>query len=135
MRSQEQPPPPPRLQHLDGHHQDYIASKPAMMNKPSSQAKIIKQEYERFKDGSYRFYYEQSDGQSREEVGYFRNDPKLGKVLTVHGSYGYIAPNKKKIFVKYSSDDRGFMSQHMLSYAPVGLPSNVINQHLNGLKQ
>jgi hypothetical protein len=77
--------------------------------------------------------YETSDGQSREEVGFFRDDPKLGKVLTVHGSYGYIAPNKKKIFVKYVADEKGYRST-MSNYPPVHLPSNVINQQLGFLK-
>lgn len=38
----------------------------------------------------YNFFfcrYETSDGQTREEVGYFRDDEKLGKILTVRGSY------------------------------------------------
>lgn len=40
--------------------------------------------------------YETSDGQSREETGYFHHDPKLGKILQVRGSYGYTG--KERIF-------------------------------------
>lgn len=77
--------------------------------------------------------YETSDGQSREEVGYFRHHPHLGKVLTVHGSYGYIAPNGKKIFVKYTADERGYRTE-TLNHPPVHLPSNVLNSQLGFLK-
>lgn len=77
--------------------------------------------------------YETSDGQSREEIGFFRHHPHLGKVLTVHGSYGYIAPNGKKIFVKYTADERGYRTE-TLSHPPAHLPSNVINSQLGFLK-
>ncbi|KAG5677135.1 hypothetical protein PVAND_006917 [Polypedilum vanderplanki] len=107
---------------------------PGMPKLPSgSQAVIVKQEFERFKDGGYRFFYETSDGQSREEVGFFKVHPKLGKVFSVHGSYGYIGPTKKKVFVKYTSDERGFRYENS-PYPPAHLPSNIINQQLNGFK-
>jgi len=73
--------------------------------------------------------YETSEGQSREEVGFFRFDPQLGKIFNVHGSYGYIGPSNKKVFVKYTSDERGFRYENS-AYPPVGLPSNIINQQL-----
>jgi Insect cuticle protein len=70
-------------------------------------AEIIKYEYEYLPDNAYRFIYELSDGQFRDEYGTFI---EIGgqKVLSVKGSYGYKDESGKEIVVRYTSDSDGF---------------------------
>lgn len=58
--------------------------------------------------------YETSDGQTRDEVGYFRDDEKLGKILTVRGSYSYIGDEGKQYIVRYSADENGYRQEEGL---------------------
>ncbi|XP_058464679.1 endocuticle structural glycoprotein ABD-5-like [Malaya genurostris] len=60
-------------------------------------------------DGSYKFSYEQSDGQKREESGVLK--PVEGAetpALSVTGSYEYADANGQRYRVEYTADERGF---------------------------
>lgn len=65
--------------------------------------------------------YETSDGQKRNEVGYFRDDEKLGRILNVRGSYEYVDTNGKLIIVRYVADENGYRQEEG---GPSPLPSN-----------
>lgn len=74
----------------------------------------------------YVFYrYETSDGQTREEVGYFRDDEKLGRLLNVRGSYTYTGDDGKLVIVRYVADEHGYRQSEGLP-PPAQLPPNVI---------
>lgn len=70
-------------------------------------AEITLYEYENLPDNAYRFRYELSDGQFRDEYGSFVNVGD-NKVLVVTGSYGFKDENGKEYRVRYKSDENGF---------------------------
>ncbi|XP_026481223.1 larval cuticle protein 65Ag1-like [Ctenocephalides felis] len=73
----------------------------------SENAKIVSYENKPYikEENGYKFLYETSDGQSRQEQG------QLGgpdKILTIMGSYKYIDTNGEPYQVSYVADDKGF---------------------------
>lgn len=58
--------------------------------------------------------YETSDGQTRDEVGYFRVDDQLRKILTVRGSYSYFGDEGKQYIVRYTADENGYRQEEGL---------------------
>lgn len=70
-------------------------------------AEIVRYEFKNFPDNAYHYAYETSDGQFKDESGFFR---LIGgsPVLTVSGSYGYIGDGGKTYKVRYTSDEKGF---------------------------
>lgn len=55
--------------------------------------------------------YETSDGQKRNEVGYFRDDATLGRILNIRGSYSYLDTDGKQVVVHYAADENGYRQQ------------------------
>lgn len=58
-----------------------------------------------------QYSYETSDGQTRYETGYLRDDPNLGKILTVRGSYSYINDEGQQYLVRYTADENGYKEE------------------------
>lgn len=70
-------------------------------------AEIVRYEFQNFPDKAYHYVYETSDGQFKEESGFFRLIGGI-PVLTISGSYGYIGDDGKTYKVQYTSDEKGF---------------------------
>lgn len=68
---------------------------------------VIRYEYEHLPDNAYRYVYELSDGQFKDEYGSFR---QVGdqQVLVVTGSYSWKDQDGKEYRVRYTSDENGF---------------------------
>lgn len=77
----------------------------------------------------FYFRYETSDGQTREEVGYFRDDEKLGRLLNVRGSYTYTGDDGKLVIVRYVADENGYRQSEGPAH-PEALPPKVISSLL-----
>ncbi|GAB1861530.1 Flexible cuticle protein 12 [Camponotus japonicus] len=58
--------------------------------------------------GGYRFSYEQSDGQKREETAELKNEGTDNEALSVVGSFSFIAPDGHTYKVDYTADETGF---------------------------
>lgn len=71
------------------------------------------------------YRYETSDGQTREEVGYFRDDEELGKILNVRGSYGYYDDSGMFRLVRYVADENGYREENE-EEPPAMLPPNAV---------
>lgn len=69
--------------------------------------------------------YETSDGQTREESAYFREDETLGRILTVRGSYSYIGDEGKQYIVRYTADENGYRQEEGQP-PPSNLPAHVV---------
>lgn len=68
--------------------------------------------------------YETSDGQTREEVGYFSDGENL---LNVRGSYSYIGDDGKLVKVNYVADENGYrQSEGVLPPPAAPLPPHVV---------
>lgn len=73
--------------------------------------------------------YETSDGQKRDEVGFFRDDEKLGKLLNVRGSYTYIGDDGKQRVVRYTADENGYRQDEgpgVIGFPPLEVSQSVI---------
>jgi len=64
---------------------------------------VIRYEYEHLPDHGYRFVYELSDGQVREEEGIFDKS-----VLVVNGHYAFTSTDGQEFRVDYTADENGF---------------------------
>lgn len=148
---------PPELPRDHHHHHHNAASTKTPVSAPvastttSSSTKkphvdIVRYEYENLPDGGYRFLYrlhdnperpttyfllyyryETSDGQTRNEVGYFRDDEKLGKLLNIRGSYTYTGDDGKRRIVRYVADENGYrQDEGEEAPPPQSLPPNLI---------
>lgn len=71
------------------------------------------------------FRYETSDGQTRNEIGYFRDDEKLGRLLNVRGSYTYTGDDGKLRIVRYVADENGYRQEEGEAPSPQ-LSPNII---------
>lgn len=69
--------------------------------------------------------YETSDGQRRNEVGYFTDDPEGGRLLNVRGSYEYIDSEGLKRVVRYTAGKNGYMEE-VGSIGAASLPPHVV---------
>ncbi|XP_014485722.1 PREDICTED: endocuticle structural protein SgAbd-6-like [Dinoponera quadriceps] len=58
--------------------------------------------------GGYRFSYEQSDGQKREETAELKNEGTDNEAMSVVGSFSFIAPDGHTYRVDYTADETGF---------------------------
>lgn len=85
------------------------------MNDETKLSEVTHYEFERLPDDGYFFKYETSDGQTRNENGYFKN---IGdqRILVVSGSYSYIGSDGKNYQVRYTSDEKGYRASgdHLL---------------------
>ncbi|XP_052897831.1 endocuticle structural glycoprotein SgAbd-3-like [Anopheles moucheti] len=71
---------------------------------------IVSDDKEMNVDGSYKFFYEQSDGQKREEKAELKAssaDPEV-QAISVSGSYEYTDNNGKRYLVTYTADENGY---------------------------
>ena len=68
---------------------------------------VVNYGYNIFPNNSYNYLYELSDGQKKEEHGYFTLDPSGNQVLNVFGFYRYFLDNKE-YKVEYTSDTNGY---------------------------
>lgn len=106
----------------------------APLNAAEKSVEIVRYEYENFPDNSYRFVYETSDGQFKDEFGSFRViGDKL--VLAITGSYGYVGDDGKTYTVRYTSNEKGYRASgdHLPKtnteieiLLPQHLPANII---------
>ncbi|XP_024880992.1 cuticular protein 28 [Temnothorax americanus] len=58
--------------------------------------------------GGYRFSYEQSDGQKREETAELKNEGTENEIMSVVGSFSFIGPDGHTYRVDYTADENGF---------------------------
>ncbi|KAK0161554.1 hypothetical protein PV327_010013 [Microctonus hyperodae] len=58
--------------------------------------------------GGYRFSYEQSDGQMREETAEIKNEGTENEILSVVGSFSFVGLDGKTYKVTYTADENGF---------------------------
>ncbi|XP_035914181.1 endocuticle structural glycoprotein SgAbd-5-like [Anopheles stephensi] len=71
---------------------------------------IVTDDKEMNVDGSYKFFYEQSDGQKREETAELKAsaaDPEV-QAISVSGSYEYTDNDGKRYLVTYTADENGY---------------------------
>lgn len=68
---------------------------------------IVRYEYEHLPNNGYKYSFDLSDGQYRDEEGSFK---KIGEnlVLTVTGSYGYTGADGKQYKFRYTADENGY---------------------------
>lgn len=60
--------------------------------------------------GGYKYSYEQSDGQKKEETAEVKNEGTEDQVLVIRGSYSYVGPDGKTYLVTYTADENGFVA-------------------------
>lgn len=68
----------------------------------------------------------------REEFGYFRVDEKLGRLLTVRGSYRYTGDDGKFVIVHYVADENGYRQNEGVPPPPMAPLSPSIIASLTG---
>uniref|UniRef100_A0A182Q1R9 Uncharacterized protein n=1 Tax=Anopheles farauti TaxID=69004 RepID=A0A182Q1R9_9DIPT len=76
----------------------------------AEETSIVADDKEMNVDGSYKFHYEQSDGQKREEMAELKAsavDPEV-QAISVSGSYEYTDNNGKRYLVTYTADENGY---------------------------
>uniref|UniRef100_A0A182WKK4 Uncharacterized protein n=1 Tax=Anopheles minimus TaxID=112268 RepID=A0A182WKK4_9DIPT len=76
----------------------------------AEETSIVSDDKEMNVDGSYKFSYEQSDGQKREEKAELKAssaDPEV-QAISVSGSYEYTDNNGKRYLVTYTADENGY---------------------------
>lgn len=68
---------------------------------------MVRYEYEHLPDNAYRYFYETSDGQYKDEYGHFE---RVGEeqILFITGRYSYIGDDGKTYEVRYKADDKGY---------------------------
>ncbi|GLV39271.1 Cuticular protein 65Av [Carabus blaptoides fortunei] len=74
----------------------------------SEDAVIITYERESDESGGYRFSYQTSDLQSREEQGVIKNPGTDNEALSVTGSYSFLGTDSKMYRIFYMADENGF---------------------------
>ncbi|KAG6448617.1 hypothetical protein O3G_MSEX005590 [Manduca sexta] len=75
--------------------------------------------------GSYRFAFEQSDGNKREEQGDVINAGTDDESIVVKGSYSWVGPDGVTYTVTYVADDKGF--QPTIEQGPGGsIPPGIV---------
>ncbi|CRK95980.1 CLUMA_CG009421, isoform A [Clunio marinus] len=79
-----------------------------IVEEPKQQQKPFQSNYEKLPDGGYRFSYTTADGQTREELGYFRDNEDGEKIWIVEGFYSYEGADGKPYRVQYIADDKGY---------------------------
>lgn len=84
----------------------YTLSSCAPLTKQTT-PEVTRYEFEQLPDNAYRFIYELSDGQFREESGYFKKQGDE-RILVVSGSYGWKDTDGKQYRVFYVSDENGY---------------------------
>ncbi|KXJ75273.1 hypothetical protein RP20_CCG012026 [Aedes albopictus] len=89
----------------------------------SSAATIVRQEFVRTDDG-YRFEYETSDGQTRQEEGKLVTDAEGKQYMKVHGSFSYIGPDGNTYYGSYEADKDGY--QFTPTEPSVGIPNSAL---------
>lgn len=65
----------------------------APQGKPNDVTIVKQEEVNNIGIGGYRFSYEQSDGQKREETAELKNEGTENEALSVVGSFSFIAPD------------------------------------------
>ncbi|CAO1320078.1 unnamed protein product [Diamesa hyperborea] len=81
---------------------------------------ITKEAFETPSDAGYKFAFEQSDGQKREEVGEIKNAGSENEAISVKGSFSFVADDGQTYTVTYIADENGFQpSAPHLPVAPV----------------
>ncbi|XP_020289288.1 endocuticle structural protein SgAbd-6-like [Pseudomyrmex gracilis] len=80
----------------------------APQGKPNDVTIVKQEEVNNIGIGGYRFSYEQSDGQKREETAELKNEGTENEALSVVGSFSFIAPDGHTYRVDYTADENGF---------------------------
>ncbi|XP_055601435.1 endocuticle structural glycoprotein SgAbd-5-like [Uranotaenia lowii] len=90
-------------------------------NKDSSQITIVRYENTRTEKG-YKFVYETSDGQVREEEGTLVKGADGKEYMTVEGHYSYIGTDGEQYEQHYVADQDGYRPTE----PPIGISNNVL---------
>lgn len=56
----------------------------------------------------YKYSYELSDGQKKEETAEVKNEGTPDQVLVIHGSYSFLGKDGKTYLVTYTADENGY---------------------------
>ncbi|CAH2237015.1 jg9507 [Pararge aegeria aegeria] len=83
------------------------AQRPASVPNPDD-VQLLRYEAENDGLGSYKYAFEQSDGTKKEEQGELKNAGTDNEVMSVKGSYSWIAPDGATYLVTYVADENGF---------------------------
>ncbi|CAO1320146.1 unnamed protein product [Diamesa tonsa] len=84
-----------------------------------SEVEILKNVYENIGAG-YKFGFEQSDGQAREEFAELKNVGTETEAISVKGSFSFIGDDGQTYTVTYIADENGFQpSAAHLPVAPI----------------
>ncbi|GLV39270.1 Adult cuticle protein 65Aa [Carabus blaptoides fortunei] len=74
----------------------------------SNSPEIITYETERDASGGYKFFYQTSDDQQREEHGIIKNGGTDNEVLSVKGFYTFLSTDGVEYTITYTADENGF---------------------------
>ncbi|XP_034952702.1 endocuticle structural protein SgAbd-6-like [Chelonus insularis] len=84
--------------------------------RPQQEVTIVNQEeHNNIGIGGYRFSYEQSDGQKREETAEFLNEGTENEIMKVVGSFSFVGADGKTYRVDYTADENGFQPKVSLA--------------------
>jgi len=90
-----------------------VAGVLAAPQNPNDIAIVKQEEVNNIGVGGYRFSYEQSDGQKREETAELKNEGTENEALSVTGSFSFIAPDGntyRYVKIKNDGEKRSFGS-------------------------
>uniref|UniRef100_A0A336LX70 CSON006907 protein n=1 Tax=Culicoides sonorensis TaxID=179676 RepID=A0A336LX70_CULSO len=77
----------------------------------SQNAQILKYESDNIGIDGYRFAYETSDGQTREEEAQLNNVGQENEAISVRGSYSFVAPDGQTYTINFVADENGFQPE------------------------
>ncbi|CAO1320124.1 unnamed protein product [Diamesa hyperborea] len=86
----------------------------------SDDVQILKNDFENIGVDGYKFAFEQSDGQAREEFAELKNVGTETEAISVKGSFSFIGDDGQTYTVTYIADENGFQpSAAHLPVAPI----------------
>ncbi|CAO1321870.1 unnamed protein product [Diamesa hyperborea] len=86
----------------------------------TSEVEILKNVYENIGVDGYKFAFEQSDGQKREETAELKFAGTEQEAISVKGSFSFVGDDGQTYTVTYIADENGFQpSAPHLPVAPV----------------
>ncbi|CAO1344620.1 unnamed protein product [Diamesa serratosioi] len=97
-----------------------IAASLAAPAAPAGDVQILRSEFDNIGVDGYKFAFEQSDGQKREEQAELKNVGTENEAISVRGSFSFVGDDGQTYTVTYIADENGFQpSAPHLPVAPV----------------
>ncbi|XP_050342290.1 cuticle protein CP14.6-like [Nymphalis io] len=87
------------------------AAPPPLTNNPTGEVQVLRFENDYYDSRGYKFAFEQSDGQTRQEQGELRNEGREDEYTAVKGSYSWVGPDGVNYIVRYIADENGFQPE------------------------